>query len=55
MLVQKNLVPQFIEIMVDRVKKLKAGSGLEEGVAIGPLVNESAIEKVDKQVKDAVE
>ena len=54
MLVQKKLVAPFIEIMVDRVKKLKAGSGLEEGVAVGPLVNEAAIEKVDKQVKDAV-
>ena len=54
MLVQKKLVAPFIEIMVDRVKKLKAGSGLAEGVAVGPLVNEAAIEKVDKQVKDAV-
>ena len=54
MLVQKKLVSPFIEIMVDRVKKLKAGSGLEEGVAVGPLVNAAAIEKVDRQVKDAV-
>ena len=54
MLVQKKLVSPFIEIMVDRVKKLKAGSGLEEGVTVGPLVNEAAIEKVDRQVKDAV-
>ena len=54
MLVHKNLVAPFTEIMVDRVRKLKAGSGLEEGVAIGPLVNQAAIEKVDNQVRDAV-
>lgn len=54
MLVQDKLAPVFTEIMVDRVRKLKAGSGLEDGVAIGPLVNEAAIAKVDNQVKDAV-
>lgn len=54
MLVQKDLVGVFTDVMVERVKKLKAGSGLEEGIAIGPLVNEAAIAKVDNQVKDAV-
>ena len=54
MLVQKKLTAPFIEIMVDRVKKLKAGSGLTEGVNIGPLVNQAAIEKVDNQVRDAI-
>jgi len=54
MLVQKDLVGVFTDVMVERVKKLKAGSGLEEGNAIGPLVNEAAIAKVDNQVKDAV-
>lgn len=54
MFVQKNLVSTFTGIMVDRVEKLKAGSGLDDGIAIGPLVNEAAIEKVDRQVKDAV-
>ena len=54
MLVQKNLVSVFTDVMVERVKKLKAGSGLEEGIAIGPLVNEAAVAKVDNQVRDAV-
>jgi succinate-semialdehyde dehydrogenase/glutarate-semialdehyde dehydrogenase len=34
---------------------LKAGSGIEEGVSIGPLVNAAAVSKVDAQVTDAVE
>ena len=33
---------------------LKAGSGFDPGVRIGPLVNEAAIEKVDRQVQDAI-
>ena len=32
---------------------MKAGSGFEEGVTIGPLVNEAAVEKVETQVNDA--
>ena len=34
---------------------MKAGSGLDPDVRIGPLVNEAAVEKVDRQVRDAVE
>ena len=33
---------------------MKAGSGFEAGVRIGPLVNDAALEKVDRQVQDAV-
>ena len=33
---------------------MKAGNGMNEGVAIGPLVNEAALSKVDNQVRDAV-
>jgi succinate-semialdehyde dehydrogenase/glutarate-semialdehyde dehydrogenase len=36
------------------VNKLRAGNGLEEGISIGPLVDEAAIDKVDGQVRDAV-
>ena len=34
---------------------MKAGSGLEAGVRIGPLVNDAALEKVDRQVQDAIQ
>ena len=34
---------------------MKAGSGLEEGVSIGPLVNQEAMDKVERQVADAVQ
>jgi succinate-semialdehyde dehydrogenase/glutarate-semialdehyde dehydrogenase len=34
---------------------MRAGNGLEDGVAIGPLVDEAAVAKVDRQVRDAVD
>jgi len=34
---------------------MRAGSGFEKGVSIGPLVNAAALEKVDRQVTDALE
>ena len=33
---------------------MKAGSGFDPGVRIGPLVNDAALEKVDRQVQDAI-
>ena len=33
---------------------MQTGSGLEEGVTIGPLVDAPSLEKVDRQVRDAV-
>lgn len=44
----------FTETLASRVSKMKAGSGFEEGVSIGPLVNAAAVAKVDGQVRDAV-
>lgn len=51
--VHRSLVDTFAETLVSRVEKMKAGSGLEEGVSIGPLVDKFAIEKVSNQVADA--
>lgn len=52
--VHDSIYAPFLETLTARVGKMKAGSGFEEGVAIGPLVNHAAIEKVDTQVRDAV-
>jgi len=52
--VHENLVDAFAETITDRVTNLRAGNGTEEGVAIGPLVNEAAVAKVENQVNDAV-
>ena len=52
--VHSSIYEPFVETLTARVQKMKAGSGFEEGVAIGPLVNDAAIRKVDQQVTDAV-
>lgn len=54
MFVHSAIAETFIGVLVERVSKLKAGNGLEEGIAIGPLVNQAAVDKVQAQVDDAV-
>jgi succinate-semialdehyde dehydrogenase / glutarate-semialdehyde dehydrogenase len=41
-------------VLADRVSRLKAGNGLQEGVTIGPLIDEGALAKMDQHVTDAV-
>ncbi len=53
-LVHDAIFDAFVETLSTRVSKMQAGSGFEDGVSIGPLVNQAAIDKVDRQVKDAV-
>ena len=53
MLVQRGLVDDFVGTLNERVSRMKAGSGLEDGITIGPLVNQTAIDKVAAQVEDA--
>jgi succinate-semialdehyde dehydrogenase/glutarate-semialdehyde dehydrogenase len=43
----------FVGELTSRVERLRAGNGLEQGVGIGPLVNEAAVAKVKRQVEDA--
>lgn len=52
--VQRAVVEPFVKEFTTRVAAMKAGNGMEEQTSIGPLVDEGAIDKVDRQVKDAV-
>jgi len=52
--VHRDHVEPFLDEFTARVTRMRAGNGLEDGVSIGPLVNEDAIAKVDRQVQDAV-
>ncbi len=53
--VHRTQVDPFLKEFAARVGRMKAGSGFDESVGIGPLVNEEAVEKVDRQVRDALE
>ena len=52
--VQRGIADAFIEALAGRIAKMEAGSGFTEGVQIGPLVDQPSLEKVDRQVRDAV-
>ena len=52
--VQRGILDTFVETFSQRVAKMKVGNGLEAGVSIGPLVNQVAVDKVSRQVEDAV-
>lgn len=53
--VHDKIYEQFAEAFVSAVKKQKTGDGFESGVTIGPLINDKAIEKVERHVKDAAQ
>lgn len=53
-LVQAGVYDAFADKLVARVKTMKVGSGLEPGVAIGPMINEAAISKINRHVADAL-
>ncbi|MGG6102321.1 NAD-dependent succinate-semialdehyde dehydrogenase [Pantoea allii] len=45
---------RFTTQLSAEVDKLKVGNGMEDGVIVGPLIETSALEKVEEHVKDAV-
>jgi succinate-semialdehyde dehydrogenase/glutarate-semialdehyde dehydrogenase len=52
--VHEKVHDAFTEKFAARMKGLKLGNGLEEGVAVGPLVNAETRDKVVELVEDAV-
>ncbi|MCB8888308.1 NAD-dependent succinate-semialdehyde dehydrogenase [Vreelandella malpeensis] len=54
-LVQDGVYDAFVEKLAARVQTLKVGDGLSEGSTIGPLINQAAVEKVQRHVSDAQE
>jgi aldehyde dehydrogenase (NAD+) len=51
LIVHKDVINEFINKLVSKTKQLKIGCGLEEEIDIGPLINESALEKTEKYVE----
>src|SRR6202049_3821444 len=52
--VQDGVYDAFAEKLVTAVQQLKVGNGFEPGVLQGPLIDESAVEKVEDHISDAV-
>ena len=54
LLVQRAVYDAFAVRLVAAVARLKVGSGFEEGVTQGPLIDADAVEKVERHIRDAV-
>jgi len=53
--VQRSVIADFVAEAQARVSKMQAGNGLEAGVSIGPLVGPTALDKVERQVSNALD
>lgn len=52
--IHNAIYDRFTQQLAAEVNKLKVGNGMEEGVIVGPLIEASAVEKVEQHVNDAV-
>jgi succinate-semialdehyde dehydrogenase/glutarate-semialdehyde dehydrogenase len=52
--VQSGVYDAFAKKLAAAVDKLKIGDGLKDGVTTGPLINESAVEKVEEHIADVL-
>ena len=53
--VEEPVAQEFSRRLAERMASLKMGPGLDEDVQVGPLINESAREKIDELISDAVD
>ncbi len=51
---QSGIYETFVEKLSEKARNLKVGSGLEEGVTQGPLIDMAAVDKVESHIKDAL-
>ncbi len=46
LVVHKKVYKKFVEKLVEKVKKLKVGNGLDEKTEVGPVINQQAMDKI---------
>ncbi|KAL1849964.1 hypothetical protein Plec18170_007060 [Paecilomyces lecythidis] len=51
--VQRGVYDRFADLLVERVKQLRVGHGMDEKTTMGPLTIPAGLEKVARQVEDA--
>jgi succinate-semialdehyde dehydrogenase/glutarate-semialdehyde dehydrogenase len=54
-IVHRSVMDEFAHRVTERVQAMKIGRGTEEGVQIGPLINDAAVAKAEELVGDAVQ
>jgi succinate-semialdehyde dehydrogenase/glutarate-semialdehyde dehydrogenase len=53
--VQEGIYDDFVSRLVDAASKLKVGNGLDADTNVGPLIEQAAVDKVQRHVGDAVD
>jgi succinate-semialdehyde dehydrogenase/glutarate-semialdehyde dehydrogenase len=53
--VHREIHDAFVAELTKRIQALKLGPGLDEDSSVGPLIDESALAKMQRQVSDAIE
>ncbi len=50
-IVHEKILPAFQKRLIERAKKLRLGSGLDENTDVGPVINSSQLQKIAKYVE----
>ena len=53
--VQEKIYDKFVAQLTIKINELKVGNGLEKGVEIGPMINATAVKKVESLLAEATE
>src|SRR5262249_40540604 len=53
--VQRGIADQFTAKVAELARNLKVGNGLNQGIQVGPLIDNRGMEKVQVHVQDAVQ
>jgi len=53
-LLQRGVADEVVTKLASKVRKMKCGNGLDQGVSMGPLINAAALEKVENQVRECL-
>src|SRR5205823_7739249 len=52
--VQAGIYDRFMDAFVAKVRSLKTGNGLSEGMDIGPVINQKGLDAALAQIQDAI-
>jgi len=52
--VERDVHDELVSMLAERAASLKVGRGAEDGVRVGPLIDQAGLDKVERHVDDAV-
>ncbi len=52
--VQRSVYEKFLDLFTEQTRAMKVGDGMEEGVLVGPLINEEGVAKAIEHIEDAL-